>query len=129
MKKITLIQKSILVSILGSAFVSSAFGISQVEGQLQKITIEQCNALKTKCLRAKADKAIGSKFSTIHYLSKIEVKIFDSKGQQINQLQAKAGYLDPELQRLVLNNETQGNEISETLIDLTSLKIENKVMK
>lgn len=84
--------------------------------------IRVCSATGDECLVTIASRSVGSSLRELHRLQKPEVRVENRKTGEASILSGSSGYLDLEMEQLVLVNRSKDGRLTETLIDLKTLK-------
>ncbi len=99
------------------------------QGEFSGFQLSTCTENRSRCLILGAEKAVGSNLKALYVLTNPSVQILISEKVSALKEKANSGYIDFELQRLVLMTEIKTGFFQETIIDLKDLKASSTVMK
>lgn len=120
-----------LVSVAWVLLMSLGYSADAAEsqGEFSGFQLASCTANRSRCLTLSAKKALGGHLKALYVLTNPSLEIlFRDKGPT-QKLIASSGYIDFELQRVVLTTELKSGVFQETIIDLKTLKLSSAVMR
>ena len=116
---ITMIQVEAVAQTAASRWDTSRWDTSR---EMTGAEIRVCSATGDECLVTIASRSVGSSLRELHRLQKPEVRVENRKTGEASILSGSSGYLDLEMEQLVLVNRSKDGRLTETLIDLKTLK-------
>lgn len=92
------------------------------ESSLRGAELKTCRPDNQVCLTVVTEKTLGSQLKALHSLASPEVRVENRKTGKVSVEKAEHGYLDIEMNQLVLQRAGKGGEVTEISWDLRTLR-------
>lgn len=93
------------------------------ENSLSGVEMKSCRADGRKCLTVRSRKTTGSQLkTTLHVLEEPELALEDRKSGKVTVMKARTGFLDIDMNQVVLVEKRRDGSVKETSYDLKTLE-------